>query len=282
MFDFRYHALSLGAVFLALAIGIVLGATIGDSLVTDARNELRADLREDVRRANNERDDAKDDLARNQKVLDAAFPILVRDRLAGRRVALVATGGLPDDVESDVRRAVETAGGDLDSVSVIDVPGGIADLQEAVGGSLGQSVPDRALLELLGRRIARSLLTGGRLAERLAAELPDRFRGDFREVDAVVLYRSPPEKDQRGRDDFEKGLVAGLVASGVPAVGVDAEGTNPSQIAWFADHDLASSDAVDSVGGRVALVLALGGAEGNFGVKEDSDDGALPEPQNVP
>ena len=36
MFDFRYHALSLVAVFLALAIGILLGATIGDSLVSDA------------------------------------------------------------------------------------------------------------------------------------------------------------------------------------------------------------------------------------------------------
>lgn len=282
MFDFRYHALSLGAVFLALAIGIVLGATIGDSLVTDARNELRADLREDVKRANEDRDDAKDDLSRNQEVMDAAFPLLVRDRLAGRRVALVATGGLPDDVESDVRKAIETAGGDLDSVSVIDVPDRIADLQKAVGGSLGQRAPEREVLELLGRRIGRSIMAGGSLAERLARELPDRFRGDFRRADAVVLYRSPPEKDQRGREDFEKGLVQGLVAAGVPVVGVEAEGTNPSQIEWFADNDLSSSDAVDSVGGRVALVLALAGAEGNFGVKDGSDDGALPEAQDVP
>ena len=36
MLDFRYHALSLVAVFLALAIGIVLGVTIGDSLVSEA------------------------------------------------------------------------------------------------------------------------------------------------------------------------------------------------------------------------------------------------------
>ena len=36
MLDFRYHALSLVAVFLALAIGIVLGVTIGDSLLSDA------------------------------------------------------------------------------------------------------------------------------------------------------------------------------------------------------------------------------------------------------
>ena len=42
MFDFRYHALSLVAVFLALAIGILLGATIGNSLVSDADKGLRS------------------------------------------------------------------------------------------------------------------------------------------------------------------------------------------------------------------------------------------------
>jgi ABC-type proline/glycine betaine transport system permease subunit len=30
MFDFRYHALSLVAVFMALVIGILLGIAIGD------------------------------------------------------------------------------------------------------------------------------------------------------------------------------------------------------------------------------------------------------------
>ena len=48
MFDFRYHALSLVAVFLALGIGIVLGVTIGDSLVSDAEKNIRASLRGDV------------------------------------------------------------------------------------------------------------------------------------------------------------------------------------------------------------------------------------------
>jgi len=46
--DFRYHALSLVAVFLALGIGIVLGVTIGDSLVSDADQNLRDSLRDDV------------------------------------------------------------------------------------------------------------------------------------------------------------------------------------------------------------------------------------------
>ena len=40
MFDFRYHALSLVAVFLALGIGILLGSTIGDNLASQANKDL--------------------------------------------------------------------------------------------------------------------------------------------------------------------------------------------------------------------------------------------------
>ncbi|MDX6684158.1 MAG: Copper transport outer membrane protein MctB, partial [Baekduia sp.] len=59
MLDFRYHALSLVAVFLALAIGIVLGVTIGNSLLTDAERSLRGDLRANVTDAHAEAAKAK-------------------------------------------------------------------------------------------------------------------------------------------------------------------------------------------------------------------------------
>ena len=48
MFDFRYHALSLAAVFIALVVGLLLGVAIGDKeLVSGARQELRDSLRAD-------------------------------------------------------------------------------------------------------------------------------------------------------------------------------------------------------------------------------------------
>ena len=45
MFDYRYHALSLAAVLLALMIGVLLGVAIGDSnLVSSAKNGIVADM----------------------------------------------------------------------------------------------------------------------------------------------------------------------------------------------------------------------------------------------
>ena len=49
MFDYRYHALSLAAVLLALAIGVLIGVAIGDSnLVSSARDGIVKNLRAEV------------------------------------------------------------------------------------------------------------------------------------------------------------------------------------------------------------------------------------------
>ena len=49
---------------------------------------------------------------------------------------------------------------------------------------------------------------------------------------------------------------------------------------WYADRGLSSVDDVDLVGGRVALALALAGADGSFGVKKTAQD-LLPKPSGA-
>ena len=49
MFDYRYHALSLAAVLLALAVGVLIGVAIGDSnLVSSAKNGIVHNLESEV------------------------------------------------------------------------------------------------------------------------------------------------------------------------------------------------------------------------------------------
>lgn len=288
MVDFRYHALSLVAVFLALGIGILLGATIGDSIVTEADRNLRSSLRRDVVDARGDARRAGEGLRGRDRLIDAVLPQLAAGRLANRRFVLVASGRLPDDVDSSVREAVEAAGGELDSTAVLAVPGELDELGSTVGGAFSrvEETDDGDLVERLGRRIGRSLARGDAAARRLEEERSERFRGDFEGADGVVLYRSPPDTqaDQDGEDRartrarraFEEGLVEGLKAGGNPVVGVEESSTDPSQIRFFEDRDLSTIDNVDGPGGRLALVLVLDGAEGSFGYKETAE-APLPE-----
>jgi hypothetical protein len=281
MFDFRYHALSLVAVFLALAIGILLGATIGDSLVSEAGKGLSSSLHSDVVNARKDARQAKGQLDQRDKVISAAFPMLVQNELAGQRVALVAVGSLPSSVESEVRQSVEVAGGAVDSVSTFDVPSQLEDLESAAGGRGALAGSEPELVKAFARHIGRSIDSGGVVARRLHKALPDALRGDFRGAAAVVFYRSPPadnekEDDKKVREAFESGLASGLGRSDVPIVGVEEQGTDPSQVGWYEGQKMSTVDSVDLPGGQLALVYALGGESGNYGVK-DTAKSALPK-----
>jgi hypothetical protein len=291
MLDFRYHALSLVAVFLALAIGIVLGVTIGDSLLSDAERSLRGDLRANVTDAHAEAAKAQAELAGRDRMLDTLYPQLVRNRLSGERVALVSWGPLPNGVESGVRDAIAKSGGRLDSVSIFDTP--LTTLKGALGNEdFGITTADDAALKTLGQGMAQSLVGGGRLMRTLRESSPDDFAGRFRHADLVVFYEAPKpndDSDEKGvkeREDdrartIESALVDELVKRTIAVAGVEQTSTDPSQIPRYKSLKLSTSDSVDKSGGRIALVDVLAGAQGNYGLKPSAEK-ALPDDALTP
>jgi hypothetical protein len=281
VFDFRYHALSLVAVFLALGIGILLGVTIGDSLVSEAERGVRQSLRGDVVEA---RDEVRE-LRRERELVDRwverAVPSLVAAELDGERVAIVGIGGLPDDVASPVADAVEAAGGVVDSRVEVETPVDERELADAIGGRFARLGADARLLEALGRAVGRSVVRGGSVARSLARRFPERFGGDLEGADAVVVYRQPEEEASDATETFVDALIAGLRAEQMPVVGVERSSTDPSQVGFYRNHGLSSVDSVDLAAARAALVRALVGAEGTFGFKPSADE-PLPEPPEEP
>jgi hypothetical protein len=290
MLDFRYHALSLVAVFLALAIGIVLGVTIGNSLLTDAERSLRGDLSGKAVEARREATAAKGELAGRDRMLDQLYPQLVSTRL-NERVALVSWGPLPDGVESGVRDAIHTAGGRLDSVSVFDRP--LTTLKSALGNvDFGITTADDTSLKALGQTLAQSLIGGGSLAVTLREQAPDAFAGRFKRADAVVFYEAPKPDDKSDaqgvteREDdrartIEAAMLDELRKRTIAVVGVEQTSTSPSQIPRYKSLKLSTSDSVDKSGGRIALVFALAGAKGSYGLKPSADK-ALPDEALTP
>ena len=272
MFDFRYHALSLVAVFLALGIGIVLGVTIGDSLVSEADRSLRKTLRRDVVDARNDKRAAEQRVRERDRLIEAAFPLIAGKRLRGTRVALVEIGSLPGDVERGVRDAIEEAGGDVDSLSQLGSPPDLAVLGRELGRRYANAHESRRVAGALGRRLARSLIRGGRRGGQLLEGLPSRFRGDYDGADAVVVWHQPSEDRSAPEQAFETELLETLVAFDRPVVGVETSDTEPSQIGFYDNHGLSSVDSVDLVGGQAALVLALDGERGRFGLKDSADE----------
>ena len=280
MFDFRYHALSLVAVFLALGIGILLGSTIGDNLASQANKDLSSSLRGDLLKARQDARDAGSNLSQRDRLIQAAFPRIVGTKLQGQRIALVSSGKLPGDVESNVRKTVGDAGASVDSVTAITDDLKPQDVGKVLGGRFARIGTSGSDMRQLGRRLGRVIVGGGRSAENLKTHFSDQFNGDYAGADAAVFYRSSPDKRDDAHLALEEALAEGLRRAGVPVVGVEQSGTDPSQVPWYSDRGLSSVDCVDLVGGRVALALSLAGAEGTFGIKSTAQD-LLPKPSGT-
>jgi len=282
MLSFRYHALSLVAVFLALVIGLLLGVAVGDKgLVSRAERDVRASLRKDVREAQGERDEAREQLEERQAFEQDAYPAMVAGRLEGMRVALIELGGSSDRMWNLTRDALQGSGGRLGSVSVIRLPLDLAALAKGSKGTRYERLADDpTLLHPFATRLGIQFTQGGDLLRGVKGALLEQGSGTLSGADGVVVVRNEQEYDDpadaRAAEEFERGLMRGLQVDGVPVVGVEATDSDPSQIQWFKDHDLSSVDDLDDPLGRAALVFALAGERGHFGVKPSADGGRLP------
>lgn len=283
----RYHAASLAAVFLALAVGIVIGAGLGDDVLSGTEDNLRQSLEGDIEDARGEADELQSELDRERAFGSRAYPALVGKTLAGRRIGVLAFGDLPSDVSTDIEETLEPTGAELAEVAVVRTPPDTEELFRELGPGFAAAGADDAVLAMLGRRLGSQFVAGGgKQLDKVQDVLFTRSSGEGGPLDGVILVRAgsgqaEADPEEATEDDantaaLETGMTTGVADSGEPTVAVERSGVADSSIPFFAPLDVATVDSVDLTSGQVALVFTLLGAEGSFGIK-DTANSLLPE-----
>lgn len=272
----RYHATSLIAVFLALAIGILIGAEFGGDTLSNTRKDLEHSLTGNLEDARERAEDLNQELGRANEFSSRVYPVLVRDQLRGRRIGLVAFGDLPGDTYGAIEEAMAPTGARLVGVGVVrepvDTHGLASDLAKTRFARIAR---DPEAQTAFGVGLGRQLVRGGTLLDPVRGHVFSRASGNFGALDGVIVVRDQPQEMSPAQrsvvERIESGLASGITGTHTPAVGVESSAAEPSSISFFASNDLASVDDVDLVAGRLATVFALLGAEGSFGVKGSAD-----------
>jgi hypothetical protein len=301
MFTFRYHLVSLAAVFIALAVGILLGAAISGKL-SDAEDSLTKDRIDSLNDQLAQERSRGDIMERRgeaaQELLGDAYPALMEARLQGKGFVVLFLG----PADGTIRSAVERTLADADSGSPVrlvaldspvdpqDLDGALeADQQLAKYASGGDDFGD------LGEALGRDLVIGDGtpLWTALSSQLVEERSGTTSSpVDGAVVVRTWHRPETEGNADQQsktngteslfEGLVRGLNATGVPVVGVETT-TAESDTSLYRQQGVSSVDDVDTLAGRIALALLLsGGQPGHYGVKDSASDGIAPPIEPVP
>ena len=116
MINFRFHLVSLIAVFLALGLGILVGSSVVDRVIVDRLDgEIKATRAEsnDLK----ERISAQEEqIARDQDFLEQSTGYAVRQRLQAVPVALVAERGVDENSVKDVLATLRESGATVPGV----------------------------------------------------------------------------------------------------------------------------------------------------------------------
>lgn len=278
----RYHAASLAAVFIALAIGILIGVGLGHNVISGTTKGLEQSLKNDLAAARGRADDLQGQLNHHNDFEQQVYPALTGGVLKGDRIAVVALGALPDDLKGDVQAVVgpdSPSGAVLAEVAVVREPPNLAEIAAASPkGSEGRKVArDRTALTGVARRLGQALIAGGPAYKRLRGAMLTQVSGRPGRIDAVIVIRAQPDNlsphQTAETNALESGLLDGVESNGaIPAVGVERSDADPSQIGFFNSAGVtATVDSVDLMSGRVALVYTLNGSEGNYGIKPTAD-----------
>ncbi|MEW6661494.1 MAG: copper transporter [Bacillota bacterium] len=282
MFDVRYHISSLMAVFLALGIGILIGSTlIGDDLLINEQRQMIDRLEQDFVSLRKQARIAQEELAVTRQMVglyeqfaQEVFPILAQGRLEGRNLAIIKTGKCGD--LEPLLANLKWTGARIESVTTIKSDLNLKEIAtlmpspDLIAGVHSASQVPAHLATIIGKVIHQG--QGMEIMQFLQnIDLVETSGNYGKNVDAVILIGgSALEKDNYFRA-LDLPLINYFKEQKVRVIGTEFSNAGVSYIKLYQSQSLTTVDNVDTVLGITALVMALAGGEGNFGIKPTAE-----------
>ncbi|GAA1987250.1 copper transporter [Nocardiopsis rhodophaea] len=163
MIDFRYHLVSIVAIFLALTVGIVLGTTmLQDPLLNTLKAET-SDLREQSDRLRTEKDVANRLNAGGGELISAYAEDMLDDLLTDVDVVILESPGADKSTRDELIARIEQAGGEVPGQVVFTdkyIDTGQATFVDELTEQLaeGMRLPKGGAYEKAGAELARAVL----------------------------------------------------------------------------------------------------------------------------
>ncbi len=313
MISLRSHAISLAAVFLALAIGVVLGSGLLSNTVLSGLRDDKQELQNQINGLTDQRNALNEKLSAAGEFDTQMSPRILHDAMAGKSVVVFRTPDAADDDVDAASRMVEQAGG--------TVTGTVGLTEEFVDANSAEK-----LLSVVNSPIVPA---GAQLSTKSVDQ--GSQAGDLLGI-ALLINKDPkvPAVDDQQRDTVLTALRdTGFITYGADRVGAantalivtggglgDDAGNKGATVARFAagmaphgsgtliagrdgtasgtaavavtrsDPALTSAvstvDDIDAASGRITTVLALqdlisGGRPGQYGVGQGATSVTVPQ-----
>jgi hypothetical protein len=295
---------SISAVFLALALGIVVGTTVvNQGIIDDLRNRTDS-VTQNAANLRKQLGELQGQLAINQTFESTILPVLVQDQLTGTEITLVAQADVDAATVDSVRRVLEESGASVVAEVVVTNRMSLADDRSrsdlaTVLGTVDSAIPEqlaqKAATALAARLAAGPGTDGTDLLDSLHAAGFVVIRGGSSTsaiggpTQAVVLLAGSDRESALDPGLFLAPLATALVQEQRPVAAAETQDSAVPFVLLLRDGDLdgqlVTVDDADQMPGKVALVYGLRdlltspGSGGDYGVKAGASS-LIPRPQS--
>jgi len=280
--NIKYYVLTVVSIFLALAIGIYIGFMFdAQDILMSQKEDIVAQLEERFDYLEEENRTVREEISKVTKENEimkefskVIYGDVIKNKLIGLKIAIIETS--EDYIYKGISQTLESAGAEVVSITTIknnfnSDPDLIKKTYEII---MEEEVLDNNVFKKAIDKITEEIITGedNKIIEAFKMEGLIETIGEYNTpIDYIVIAGGKKEKDDTRFEIIDKRIIDVCKRLNIPIIGIEKENVNFSYVDKYKNNRISSVDNVDTIIGKIALVLAMDGRPGNYGVKSSAE-----------
>lgn len=255
----RFYIVSIVSIFIALGIGIYIGFSIdSQELIFDQKENIINILESQFELLTEENHKVKEEnkliILENElinKYIDESYEFIIKNRLDGMNIGIIETNS--DYIISSIGNDLEDAGAKVVNLT-----------------TLNSSIVNRIDLDDTISIILNSIINGKVDDDFLNLKDKDivKFMGSYDQpIDYLVISGGSVEDSRERINKIDKSIIEISKEYNIPIIGIEKHDVDYSYMGSYNNFGITTVDNVDMIMGKVALILAMEGMPGNYGIK---------------
>jgi hypothetical protein len=265
---------------MSLSIGIFSGILINNNgILVDEQKKiverLEADfkqIRQDNLKLSSQLAELRSRQETDQKFMDSIIPILIKNRIQGKKILIVETN--PNKVSHELADVLKLAGAEINGVVLINKDLYVKDnlIKVMALNPIGISVQNKdVVVKEMAKQAALCLVAGVKTP--FLSFLEDyqflKIDGEITpDIDCVLVVGGDGSASDRSLSikNIDLEMIRVFVNNNIQVIGIEQNQTDVLYINFFKEKNIPTINDVDTIMGQVMLILAIEGQTDNLDI----------------
>ncbi|MBZ4645808.1 MAG: hypothetical protein JG777_1297 [Clostridia bacterium] len=277
-----YHIITIVAIFSALGLGIFIGSMLnGEQLMVSHQSKLMTELGGHLKSITQEKEalkeeisQLKNDIGLKDQLINCIFSDYVSGRLKGYNVAIVMTGD--KELSEEISLLLQNAGANILSVT------SIMNLYQIDSiSAFNQIKPVRDDFRLnktdnittyAAESLMYSILSGKDVdfINETASKEYIEIQGDYSKMVDYIIWVGPNQNGREYINVVDIPMLNIVKKLNIPSLIVERSSSAYSAMDIFKQSGFSTIDNIDTIYGKISMLMVMKGVQGNFGTKESA------------